>query len=61
MIKKMMIAAALAASTLVAVPTAASANACMLDNGCFFVSGGGAYPGYWVCSDPAIYMLCLEP
>jgi len=47
-----------AVTNIVFVPTA-SANGCMLDNGCFFVSSDNG--GYWVCSDPAIYMMCEEP
>ena len=47
-----------AVTNIVVVPTA-SATGCMLDNGCFFVSSDTG--GSWVCSDPAIYMMCEEP
>lgn len=64
MLKKIVLASMLAASASVGLPTAAAADPndeCMLRNHCFWASGDGSNPGAWVCSDPAIYMLCLSP
>lgn len=55
MINKLLIAAALASSTLVAVPTSAAANTpedCFLRAACVFMNGT------WVCPDPRIFALC---
>lgn len=62
MLKKTMLAAALLASSLMTVAPA-SANdyeQCMLHAGCFFASGDGTSPGYWVCPEPPTYMECVE-
>ncbi|HYC99167.1 hypothetical protein [Brevundimonas sp.] len=64
MLKKIVLASMLAASAFAVMPTAAAANPndeCMLRSGCFWASGGDTSPGHWVCSDPAIYMMCVSP
>lgn len=57
--KKLIIAASFAGSMLVGVPEA-KANTpeeCLLHNGCYFNEAAAM----WVCGNPRIYMICLEP
>lgn len=59
--KKLLVAAAFAASTLVGSSALASTaradydQACLLHSGCFF-SGT-----QWICPNPQIFALCREP
>ncbi len=57
MLRKLMIALAMAGATLATAPTAFAEpqEGCLLRSGCFMSNGS------WVCSDPRIYMLCDEP
>ncbi|WP_449253506.1 hypothetical protein [Brevundimonas naejangsanensis] len=59
MLKQLVIAATMAGSMMVGIPEAKASDptACLLNNGCHFDSD----KLMWICGNPRIYMLCVEP
>lgn len=64
MIKRVKLLSAAVVSAMAFAGSAGSALAvgdeCLLNSGCFFVDPSDTSPGYWVCSDPSIYAMCLS-
>ncbi len=63
MLKKFILAAAMATATILSAPAANAdtLESCMLRNGCFFqmvTNEDGSVSGYWVCRTLAVYALC---
>ena len=59
MLKKLILGVTLAGGLLVSAPSA-SANECLLRNGCFWDTENPeqGQNGRWVCPDPGIHLLC---
>lgn len=59
MLKKSILGFAIVGGLIASAP-AASANECLLRNGCFWDSENPEIGenGHWVCPDPGIYLLC---
>jgi hypothetical protein len=59
MLKKFLLGFAIAGGLIASAPAAVADQSCLLRHGCFFIDPApGEHNGYWVCSDPQIYILC---
>lgn len=57
MLKKFMLGFAVLAILTPATAQASDPTACLLYAGCYFDSGTLS----WICPDPAIYAMCVDP
>ena len=62
MLTRVLVALAIAASSLIVMPGAAQADeyaACMLRNGYFLTTLNDTDPPVWICPEPATYADCV--